>query len=288
MKKTKLTLDSTLPLTCSRAGTCCYGKAIMLNPWEIFNFSKEKKVTPKEFMEKYCEFGGARLLFNGKSDQKGQKACSQYMENKGCAVHNGRPLACRLYPLGRQTQLEETHYFYQGDKFPCLHDCSEVLKLPKHSVGDYMKGQEAEAFEQAQDAYLLLMQDIADIAFELLLDTGLSASGDTKTLAFWREMGKETPDSLVNRIGSDWLHILMCPDISYSVDSPGVFVHKHKEMLLAKIQNAFGSIQTMDELHKASVLLISLALHMARGLGANPQEISEHWIDIAKSHGALE
>ena len=161
MNKTILTADDVLPLTCSRSGTCCFGKAIMLNPWEVFNFSKEKKIPQKEFMEKYCEFGGTRLLFNGAPNNKGESACSQYVDGEGCSVHQGRPLACRLYPLGRQIQLDKAQYFYQGDKFPCLYDCSEVLELPKHRVGDYMQGQETEAFENAQDEYLLLMQDLS-------------------------------------------------------------------------------------------------------------------------------
>jgi arginyl-tRNA synthetase len=34
--------------------------------------------------------------------------------------------------------------------------------------------------------------------------------------------------------------------------------------------------------------MIGVALHLARGLGANTKEIAEHWIETAKSHGAIE
>lgn len=44
MQITKLTSKSILPLTCSRSGTCCFGKAVMLNPWGLIQFSKEKKL----------------------------------------------------------------------------------------------------------------------------------------------------------------------------------------------------------------------------------------------------
>lgn len=288
MQTTKLTSKSILPLTCSRSGTCCFGKAVMLNPWELLCFSKEKKVTPREFRDLYCEFGGIRLRFDGKEDKKGQKACSQYLDGIGCSVHLGRPLACRLYPLGRQIQFNETQYIYEGNTFPCLNDCSEVLKLPKLSVGDYLKGQEADLFEKAQDEYLIIMQNIADIAFELLLDSGLSASGDTKTLRIWKKIGNESPEELAQRIGKDWLDSLMLPEITIETENPVTFAKKHNDLLLLKAQESFGSIQTLQELHEASVLMIGVALHLAKGLGADTKGIAEHWIETAKSHGAKE
>lgn len=288
MQTTKLSTNSILPLTCSRSGTCCFGKDVMLNPWELLNFSKEKKIAPGEFKKLYTELGGIRLLFNGNLDKKGQKACSQYIDNAGCSAHKGRPLACRLYPLGRQIQFDKAHYIYEGATFPCLTDCAEVLDLPKLSVGEYLKGQEAGPFEKAQDAYLIVMQNIADIAFELLLESELTESGDTKTLNAWRVLGTDFPEVLVEKIGNDWLDSLMIPDITEDTENPVTFAEKHNNLLLLKAQEQFGSLQTLQELHEAAVLMIGVALHLAKGLGADAKEISEHWIKIAKNHGAKE
>ncbi|MGJ8745785.1 YkgJ family cysteine cluster protein [Polaribacter sp.] len=288
MQTTKLTADSILPLTCSRSGTCCFGKAVMLNPWELFSFSKEKEISPRKFRDLYTDFGGIRLTFNGKPDKKGQLACSQYIENHGCSVHKGRPLACRLYPLGRQIQFNKAHYIYEGKQFPCLTDCAEVLDLPKLSVGEYLQGQGANPFEKAQDEYLIIMQNIADIAFELLLDTGLSASGDTKTLAVWREMGTEIPEILAERIGKDWIDSLMIPTITEAIDNPTEFAKEHNNLLQLKAQEAFGSLQTLEQVHKACILMMGVALHLSRGLGADTKGVSELWIETAKSHGAKE
>ena len=286
MQTTKLNTESILPLTCSRSGTCCFGKSVNLNPWELLCLSREKKVTPREFRDLYCEFGGIRLRFDGKADKKGQLACSQYTEGLGCSVHEGRPLACRLYPLGRQIQNEKAAYIYQGDQFPCLNDCSEVLDLPKHSVGDYIKGQKAVQFEIAQDEYLNVMQSIADIAFELLLDSGLSESGDTKTLKLWNQMGKESSEDLAKRIGQDWIDELTIPSLKNYIEDPIVFSQKHNELLLLKAQESFGASTTYQELHEASVIMMGLALHLATGLGADKQSMTELWIDTAKGHGA--
>ncbi|WP_026776757.1 YkgJ family cysteine cluster protein [Polaribacter sp. Hel_I_88] len=288
MQTTKLTSKSILPLTCTRSGTCCFGKAVMLNPWEIVCFSEAKKITPEEFRDLYTEFGGIQLLFDGKEDQKGQKSCSQYIPDFGCSVHEGRPLACRLYPLGRQIQFDKAQYIFEGTTFPCLTDCADVLNLPKLSVGDYLKGQGADLFEKAQDEYLLVMQSIADIGFELFLESGLSESGDTKTLKEWRKLGNETPEIVAQKIGKDWLDALMIPEITNEIENPIKFAKKHNDLLLAKAQVKFGSLQTFEEISKASILMIAIALHLAKSLGADAKGIAEHWVETAKSFGGKE
>ena len=288
MGSTKLSIQDKLPLTCSRRGTCCHGNLVMLNPWELVCMAREKKITPREFRDLYCEFGGIRLRFDGEPGWREKRACSQYVSNFGCNVHLGRPLACRLFPLGRQKQSNEVHYIYQGDKFPCLEGCPEVSGLPLLNVGEYLNGQKTEKFEKAQDEYLGLMQNLADIAFELLLDTGLAESGDKKTLPMWRKTGNELPDTLAVRIGHEWMDSLMIPEISDETEDPVAFARKHRVLLQLKAQENFGSLQTNHEFHNASVLIMAVALYLARGLGANPGILVEHWIDTAKNHGAVE
>jgi uncharacterized protein len=288
MVTTKLSLQDKLPLTCSRTGTCCHGKLVLLNPWELASLAREKKITPREFRDLYCDSGGIRLRFDGKIGWREQHACSQYIDGFGCSVHLGRPLSCRLYPLGRQIQSEEVHYMYQGNEFPCLDGCPEVSGLPHLTVGDYLEGQATGKFEKVQDEYLDLMQNLADIAFELLLDTGLAESGDTETLPQWRKMGNELPWVLADRIGLDWLDCLMLPEITGDLEDPVSFARKHNELLRLKAQEKFGTLQANQELHEASVLMMGVALHLARGLGAEPEILAEHWIATAKNHGALE
>jgi uncharacterized protein len=287
MLTTKLHFQDKLPLTCSRTGTCCHGKAVWLNPWELYSLAREKKITPREFRDLYTEFGGIRLCFDGKVGYKDQQACSQYVDNFGCSVHLGRPLACRLYPLGRQIQSEKVQYIYEGSEFPCLEGCPIVTQLPLLTVGEYLQGQETEHFEKAQDGYLDIMQNLADISFELLLETGLAESGDKKTLRLWRKMGNELPEELATRIGQEWIDFLMLPEIADVEDSIS-FAQKHNDLLQTKAQAQFGVLQTIQELHEASVLIMSVALHLARGLGADPKALAEHWIEIAKANGALE
>ncbi len=286
MFTTKLDATDILPLTCSRTGTCCHGKQVLLNPWELRSLAFAKNLKPAEFRDQYCESGGIRLRFDGKAGWKDQSSCSQYIDNFGCSVHSGRPLSCRLYPLGRQIQNEKVQYVFQGEKFPCVDGCPIVLELPQLSVGQYLEGQQTDIFEKAQDAYLEIMQQIADIAFMLLLETGLAESGDKSTLQLWRKMGSEQPQHLAFRIGSEWMDYLMVPQI-HSEDQAD-FTQKHLTFLQSKAQEQFGILSTMDQLHEASVLIMGVALQMARSIGANPQDMAELWIETAKKHGAGE
>lgn len=287
MQTTPLNLDTKLPLTCSRAGSCCYGNRVWLNPWELLSLAKEKGIPVREFRDIHCRYGGIRLLFNGKADHQGKLACNQYIDNFGCSVHVGRPLACRLFPIARQIQNGEVCYTHLGSRFPCLDACPEVLDLPQLTVAEYLEGQQTELFEQAQDAYLELMQNLADVAFVLLLDTGLGESDDYKTLAAWRKMGQEQSAELAARISNEWMDSLMLPEIPYTND-PVLFSQQHNELLQEKLQDTCDNLLTLQEMHEVSVLTMAMALHLARALGANPAQLSEHWIDIAKQNGALE
>jgi Fe-S-cluster containining protein len=266
-------------------GTCCHGNSVFLNPWELATIAKEKGITPTNFLEQYLTQGGIQLKFDGKQDGRGLAACSQYVQGFGCGVHTGRPLACRLFPLGRQIQNGEVRYIYEGVEFPCLNGCAEVLHLPKLDVETYLKEQATSAFEQAQDAYLEVMQNLADIAFSLLLDTGLTESKEFKTLDAWRKLGNLNPEELSKSIGEEWKMRLLVPNISATLDVLE-FIHLHEEQLLDAAQNQINTLQNDEDWHKASVLMMALSLFLSHALGADSKGLSEHWIQIAKSHGA--
>ncbi len=286
LQTTLLSLQDSLPLTCSRAGTCCHGNLVRLNPWEIAQLAQAKNMSAKDFCEKHTLAGGSILNFNGKSNHIGKTSCGLYEEGRGCSVHPARPLACRLFPLGRQIQNENVEYIFEGTHFPCLSECPEVVNLPYLKVADYLAGQETKAYEQAQDEYLEVMQNIADISFALLLDTGLAESGDTKTLSAWRRFGTMSIDSLMEQISPEWLDVLMLPDLNDLIHDPIIFARTHNEIIQTKAQETFGALSSLESVQTAAGLSMAMALFLANALGADAKGLSEHWIEIAKSNGA--
>ena len=288
MKITTLNINDELPLTCSRKGTCCHGNQVFLNPWEIVSLANEKNCSVTEFIENYTDLKGLKLRFDGVKNQIGKAACNLYIDDFGCSVHKGRPLACRLFPIGRQIQQNEIQYIYQGTEFPCLNGCSEVLELPKITVNDYLSGQESDLYEQAQDEYLEVMQNLADIAFTLLLDTKLAESNELETLIEWRKMSNESIEQILNRIDSEWLKLLITPSINEFLYEPIEFTRKHNELLQSKAQEQFGMLDCLFELSKASIQIMALTLFLAKGIGADLTTLIEFWIETAKKHGAKE
>ncbi|MBC7390887.1 MAG: YkgJ family cysteine cluster protein, partial [Opitutaceae bacterium] len=125
-----------------------------------------------------------------------------------------------------------------------------------------------------------------DIAFVLLLETGLAESGDKQTLIQWRKMGTVLPEELEASIGQEWVDFLMLPEIQS--EDPIFFAQRHIELIQSKAQEQFGLLQTHHQLHEASVLMMGVALHLARGIGASPKDMADLWVETAKKHGALE
>lgn len=282
---TSLTLNSILPLTCTRQGTCCHGNLVRLNPWELSKIAKAKGMSALSFQEKYTDKSGTILLFNGKKDHRNLAACSQFDSSKGCNVHQGRPLACRLFPLGRKIQNEETTYFFEGEKFPCLNGCSEVLNLPKLTVETYLGEQETADFEFAQNAYLELMQNLADLAFELYLDTDLVKDKSFKTLKTWKSLAQKSPQDLREYIGNDLWLTLISPNFDGIELDVQQFIAEHQNQLFQKIQLNLNELKSNADLYKNSCLLMALAFLLSHAVGAETLELADLWIEIAKENG---
>ncbi len=285
---TPLQAHDRLPLTCTRSGSCCHGKMVWLNPWELACLAHAHGETVAAFSARCCEFGGIRLRFDGPPGWRGLPACRLYHPEQGCRVHAARPLACRLYPLARERRGKQTGYFHQGRVFPCLAGCPEVVALPAQSVAEYITNQATAAGEQAQDAYLEVMQELADGAFVLLVEGGLAASGERRTLPRWRALSEAHPRALSEAIPPEWQEALTAPALEHELEDPARFAVSHFTLLQARAQECFGALRDHDRLRDASCLMMALALHLARALGAEPRELGARWISTAKKHGAHE
>ena len=88
---------------------------------------------------------------------------------------------------------------------------------------------------------------------------------------------------LFSKIKSDWQDTLQFPEIN-ELENPVQFASQHSELLMTKAQHEFGVITTLEELQQASILTMSMALHLARSIGADPAALVEHWVEIAKNH----
>jgi Fe-S-cluster containining protein len=79
--------------TCNACGLCCHDKVITLSPYDVFRLARAAGISTREAIERFTIRRGSILKFTGGG------ACVA-LDGARCGVHRGRPLACRLYPLG--------------------------------------------------------------------------------------------------------------------------------------------------------------------------------------------
>ncbi|NDF60354.1 MAG: YkgJ family cysteine cluster protein [Crocinitomicaceae bacterium] len=274
-----------LPLTCTRSGTCCHGNQVLINPWELGVLAQKINLTPSKFKELHTEFGGIRLKFNGKTNNLNKQSCNLYSEKTGCSVHENRPLVCRLFPLGRKIQENNSEYFFEGDQLPCLNECPDILLLPSLTVEKYLEEQKVKKHELAQDAYLEVTQNLADLALTLLLDTNLTKEEQAKTIQKWRYLGKTLLNELHQSIDKEFIEYILTPKIKIDEQDPIKFIEKHNELLQVELHNKYSIAKTSKDLINVCVQTMNVSLFIASSIGANTLELSEHWIEIAHING---
>lgn len=280
MKTTRLRDGDRLPLTCTREGTCCHGKEVRINPWELAALAAARGMAPEAFRDS-CTEAGAVLRFDGRPGWRGLAACSQYdPAARGCRAWAGRPLACRLYPLGRERRADgPARYLHQGRRFPCLDGCPGVAALAHLTVAEYRAGQGAAEGEAVQDAYLELMQDLAEGAFAIAFDSGLARRG-RGFLARWQAMADLDPLRRAAALG-DWFGHLTSPGLP--AGDGAAFAARHRQELQARAQRDFAALADAEALAAASALMLGLALHCADGIGADRPAAAAAWIARARS-----
>ncbi len=270
---TVLSMNEVLPLTCTRLGTCCHDKQVWLNPWELASMAHARGLAARDFREQFTDHG-IRLRFAG--------ACSQYDSASGCVAHAGRPLACRLYPLGREKRGVAVRYVHEGRRFPCLAGCPTVVELPRLSVGDYLAGQGVGPGEIAQDTYLEMAQDLAEGAFVVLFESGLAQLRGNAVFDRWRDLVDGDAAKRITAIGEQWLDQLTVPVFEAELDEPATWIAAHRAAFQRTAQTSFGALRDEADLADASVRFFALALHLLQAVGADPATPGRQWLAAAR------
>ena len=93
--------NSPFSYVCNACGLCCHNKVITLSPYDVMRLARATAASTREVIERFTIRRGSILKFTDDG------ACVA-LEGSRCGVHRGRPLACRLYPLGLE-RIEESH-----------------------------------------------------------------------------------------------------------------------------------------------------------------------------------
>lgn len=150
-----LTDSDLLQLTCGAAGcssTCCKATApIVLNPYELARVCKATRMSYEDLLDVVDtdRAKGFPLVMLPRDP-----AC-HFWTATGCRIYEARPLACRLFPLGRVFENDRSHIV-----LPEVNRCSGLVPTPAKTVAAYLQEQDTALFIEMADRWIEFVSDI--------------------------------------------------------------------------------------------------------------------------------
>lgn len=139
--------NSTFSYLCNACGRCCHDKVVTLSPYDVLKIARGANLTTREAIRRYTIRRGSILRFR---DDGGCGA----LDGVRCGLHRGRPLACRLYPLGIERNANGTL-----DKFVTLEPAAGSLGVfgADSTVNEFLMVQGAGPHLEANARYASLL-----------------------------------------------------------------------------------------------------------------------------------
>jgi Fe-S-cluster containining protein len=163
-----------LQLACGAAGcssTCCKATApIVLNPYEIARIRAATGMSYEDLLDVLDtdRAKGFPLVMLPRDP-----VC-HFWTATGCRIYEARPLACRLFPLGRVFENVKSHIV-----LPEVNRCSGLVPAPSKTVAAYLQEQDTALFIEMADRWIefvshierLPLQDapVTSVAFHMLV-----------------------------------------------------------------------------------------------------------------------
>lgn len=131
---------------CRACNRCCYDKRIQVNPYELARLSRQLGCSTSAVIANFTVDGGTALA------KRPDTACV-FLGPNGCTVHASRPLACRLYPLGRIVQADGSEVFIELTPDPE----TKGLYGEDGTVAAYIESQGVAPYVAAADRYYAVL-----------------------------------------------------------------------------------------------------------------------------------
>jgi Fe-S-cluster containining protein len=140
---------------------CCRELDLPLTPYDVLRLCKELQIKPAAFIDHYVvmeqdEKDVFPVLYLGMVDDG--KASCPFVSKNGCRVYNGRPGACRAYPVGRGATLDgngkkqELYVLVQEEH------CKGFAEPREHTVAEWFENQGLLEYNAINDEVLTLLQ----------------------------------------------------------------------------------------------------------------------------------
>lgn len=163
-----------LGLSCGPGGcasTCCKnGPPIVLNPYEISRICAEDGLSYEDFLDivESDRANGFPLILLPRDP-----VC-RFWSGAGCRIYKARPLACRLFPLGRVFENGRSHIV-----LPERNRCIGLSPSGGKTLSDYLREQDTETAIAMADQWIGFVSEmermplpdrpVTSVAFHLLV-----------------------------------------------------------------------------------------------------------------------
>jgi len=153
---------------CNQCGRCCHNQAITLSPVDVIAVARTLGISTGTAVARYTMRRGSLLKFNANG------ACAA-LDGVRCSIHRGRPLACRLYPLGLERDGKR-------ERFVQLEAAAGSTGIygDDGTIGEFLAGQGIEEHLQLNERYRPLILMLAERVI------GLTDFEAVEPRDFWR------------------------------------------------------------------------------------------------------
>jgi Fe-S-cluster containining protein len=237
--------NSQFSYVCNACGLCCHNKVITLSPYDVMRLARAVAASTRETIERFTIRRGSILKF---TDDGGCAA----LEGSRCGVHRGRPLACRLYPLGLE-RIEESN----GENFV-------TLEPAVGSLGDYGIDGDVNSFLEAQGVKPYLEANARYASLLAVFRKRIAATVDFDRVEpheFWRRAVREAlaesnydPNPLIDAI----------------FDASAIAGIDDTEIVAAHVER----LALMIRRESNAEILAAAAVILAVSLGYSPNEVT--------------
>ena len=132
---------------------CCHGHAIVLNPYEVLRIKEHLGLSSEELEERYLlsyyDPSGLPLLMLSRDP-------CPFLKGRRCSIYPARPLACRLFPLGRLCDTEVKTVFMAD---AC---CPGIGRGERLDLSEYIAEQEAEEYVAMWERWVSFVEAVEE------------------------------------------------------------------------------------------------------------------------------
>ena len=234
--------NSQFSYLCNACGLCCHDKVITLSPYDVLRLAHAAGVSTREAIDRFTVRRGSILKF-------GDHGACLALEGTRCAVHRGRPLACRLYPLGIERSEDAG-----GERFVMLEPAAGSIGVYgiDGSVGEFVQAQGVGAYLEANARYASLLPVFRELI-------GQTVDFDrVEPREFWRRATREA----LAESNYDANPLIDCLFDADGIDVDTIDAHLKR-------------VAEMIRRESNPELLASAAVMLAVSLGYSPSEVIE-------------